>query len=135
MSFKPWRVKWKGVFSKPSRKWIVAINFCLLSFGYLIILVNWTKLTLFLYPQNFASILYKKLVFQKISECWNIDIFWKIADSNPLNSIDLRIEHDPLHSGRRVLQNRISILLFFGLKTQFSMYKNTLDISKVLPSC
>ena len=40
-----------------------------------------------------------------------------------------------VHRGRRPSQNRISILLVFGLRTQFSMYKNTLDISKVLPSC
>ena len=38
-----------------------------------------------------------------------------------------------VHRGRRVWQNRISILLFFGLRVQFSMYKDTLDTLQVLP--
>ena len=41
----------------------------------------------------------------------------------------------PVHCGRRVWRNRILILLFFWLRTQFSMYKNTLDILEVLLSC
>ena len=38
-----------------------------------------------------------------------------------------------VHRGRRPLQNRILILLFFRLRVQFCMYKNTLDTLQVLP--
>ena len=41
----------------------------------------------------------------------------------------------PVHCGRRPLQNRILILMFFRLRPQFSMYENTLDILQVLPKC
>lgn len=41
--------------------------------------------------------------------------------------------HDQLtvHCGQRPWQNRISILQFFRLKVQVSMYRNTLDILQV----
>ena len=39
------------------------------------------------------------------------------------------------HRGRRPWQNRISILLFFRLNAQFSMYKNTLGTWQVLTRC
>ena len=40
----------------------------------------------------------------------------------------------PMHRGRRAWRNRILILVFYRLRAQFYMYKNTLDILQVFPS-
>ena len=83
--FKPWRVKWKGVFSKPSRKWIVAIIFCLsIEFWLLDYFSKLGKVDHIFVSSKFCIHWGVKNSLQEVGvsadQYSNTGFFWKIAD-------------------------------------------------------
>ena len=97
--------------------------------------INWRTLSSPVYVFSWAEFEFSTLQLNWLQHCSHSKTSKWIACSSILyiGSISWQEAFKHIAVQCTVLQNRILILLFFRLRVQFCMYKNTLDTLQVLP--